>query len=107
MGVGPIKPSEIRAAKRASIPDEVFAAFNEAIARSWDGHQAIVRQDEVTEAIVRAMHIPRDELFRRHLLDVEEAYRADGWDVKYDKPGYNETYHPATYTFTIRRGGSE
>jgi len=106
MTTGPLKPSEIRAAKRATIPDEVFAAFNEAIARAWDGHQATVKQADVVAVIVHAMHIPRDELFRRHLLDVEEAYRADGWDVEYDKPGYNESY-PATYTFKIRRGGSE
>ncbi len=31
-------------------------------------------------------------------LNVEELYRAQGWTVTYDKPGYNESY-PATFTF--------
>lgn len=36
-------------------------------------------------------------LDREH-LDVEDVYRAAGWEVTYDKPGYNETYD-ATFTF--------
>ncbi len=38
------------------------------------------------------------EIYERHLLDVEPSYRAEGWEVEYDKPGYNETYE-ATFTF--------
>ena len=32
-------------------------------------------------------------------MDIESIYRADGWGVYYDKPGYNETY-TATFEFT-------
>lgn len=38
------------------------------------------------------MNISRREVFIMRLLDVEQAYREYGWNVKYDKPGFNESY---------------
>lgn len=38
-------------------------------------------------------------IFKEHLLDFEDVYRNKGWNVKYDKPAYNESYEP-TWTFT-------
>jgi hypothetical protein len=98
--VGPIKPSEVRALKTESIPEKVFEVFNALIAAAWDGRSATVRQDQALTRIAMALDVDTSQVFARHLLDIEESYRAAGWDVHYDKPGYNETYE-ATFRFTL------
>lgn len=96
----PIKPSEVVALKTtAVIPGEVFAAFNEAIARHWDGKVSTFTQDEVVEAIrARIPLTERAWIYQNKWLDVEPSYRAEGWVVEYDKPVFDESYK-ATFTF--------
>ena len=96
---GPLKPSEVRAAKVAALPEEVFTVVNRLIAEAWDGYAATVKQKDLVLALTSALGIDRAEVFRRKLCDFEEAYRLVGWDVEYDKPGYNESYD-ATFSFT-------
>lgn len=43
--------------------------------------------------------MPADEVFKKGWLNVEYLFRAAGWEVQYDKPGYNETYE-AYFTFS-------
>jgi hypothetical protein len=95
---GPISPDEIGQI-RSAIPDEVFDAFNEAIAANWDGHSATIKQYDVATAALaklqqRLPHMTREQMYQEHWLDVEPAYEAKGWHVRYDKPAYNETYPP-------------
>jgi len=90
----PIRPEDVTAAKAAALPDEVTDVFNELIAEAWDGRSAIVMQDDAAEAISERLGISHQEIYDRHLLDVESVYRAAGWGVTYDKPGFNETYRP-------------
>lgn len=94
----PIKPSEVEAKKKENIPKDVFEIFDRLIAKRWDGHQAVVSQDEVVEELVNTLKVERPKVFSEHWLDVEGAYRKAGWIVEFDKPGYNEFY-PATFTF--------
>jgi hypothetical protein len=100
---GPIKPSDMVALKTKTIPEEVFQVFNEAIVAAWDGRGATLMQNRMVAAIVDRLGVCRSEVFDLHLLDVEESYRAAGWNVEYDKPGYNETYE-ASFRFTRASG---
>jgi hypothetical protein len=93
----PVRPSEVVKLKKESIPDEVIEAFNEMIAAHFLGSYACFRQSEVIALIV-AKGLPRGKIFSSGWLDVEDIYRDAGWEVEYDKPGYNESY-PATFTF--------
>ncbi len=103
----PISPSQVGAAKASVFPPEVFQAFNELIARNSVDGCAVVKQDDAVARIAELMgerlhedpQCRRAVAFERHYLDVEDAYRATGWTVEYDKPGYNETYS-ATFTFS-------
>ena len=98
---GPIRPEDVSGQKAAQIPAKVFDVFNQLIARDWNGHSAIVRQDEVVR-LLESEGFDRARIFAEHLLDVESSYRAEGWDVVYDKPGFNESY-PATFQFSKKR----
>jgi len=94
---GPIKPQDVIKAKAATIPDEVFDAFNELIASKWDGRSAHVTQDEAAKLSLTKLksagkHVSRNKLFDNGWLDVEDAYSEAGWNVTYDKPAYNESY---------------
>lgn len=91
---GPISPDDLKDAKH--IPEEVFEVFNDLIRRASNG---VVKQKDVVAAIVQKMGVASERVYREGWLNVEDAYRAKGWDVDYDKPGYNETYD-ATFRFT-------
>ncbi len=92
---GPMSPDEIVAA-RPAIPEQVFEVFNSLIARS-----RFVRQDEVVERLVE-LGFDREQIFSDHMLDVENAYRAKGWNVTYNRPVYNEE-GSASFTFSRKR----
>ena len=103
----PISPNEVAEIVQNSIPGSVFDAFNECIALDWNGRSATVKQEEVIAKIISKFppdsegnpSISRRLIFDKKWLNVEEAYRALGWSVKYDKPGYNESYE-AFFVFT-------
>lgn len=95
---GPITPAEVVKKKREAIPEQVFEAFNGLIARHWDGYEAGFTQDEAVKRITELSALSENQIYEQHYLDVEEAYREAGWDVKYDKPGFNES-GPATFVF--------
>ena len=90
----PIRPEDVAAAKMTDLPEEVIDVFNELIVATWDGRSATVMQDEAAEEIATRLGVSRQEVFDRRLLDVEPIYRAFGWGVCYDKPGFNESYAP-------------
>ena len=97
---GPMKPSEVRAWKTEGIPEPVFEVSNRLIAEAWDGRMAIFAKTLAATLVAKSLSITEQEVYNRHLLNVEESYRAEGWDVEYDRPAYNETYD-ATFTFKI------
>lgn len=87
----PISPNEVGGVQRDNIPAEVFEAVNKLIAKKWTGSSATVKQEEILDALGE-FGIWRDHAFDRGYLNFEEAYREQGWEVEYDKPGYNESY---------------
>ena len=101
---GPIKPSEVVSLKERVTPEQVFEAFNETIAKHWTGHSSRFGQDEIIAAIESKMveQNIRRRIFDEHWMDVEPIYRAAGWDVEYNKPGYNESYE-ANWTFEKKK----
>jgi hypothetical protein len=97
----PIKPSEVANIRNANIPEFVFSAFNELIAKNFSGKQALVMQNSAISLIIALSPEPisREKIFAERWLDVENAYEQAGWKVVYDKPAYNESYE-ANFTFS-------
>lgn len=91
---GPIKPDEVVSAKRAAIPEFVYDVFNALITEHWDGRVAKVLQEDAQTGIAALCRVSDSEVLKRGWLDIEAIYAEAGWVVKYDKPGYNETYEP-------------
>lgn len=100
---GPIKPECVEALQVSIIPEAVFEVFNKLIAKNWDGvSTADVTQEEAVTGVCEALGIDRSTAYGQGLLNVEAAYRAAGWIVKYEKPGYNEVWAPR-FIFTRPR----
>ena len=94
----PIKPSEVMTAKKEHLPEIVFNVINSQIAKNWDGKQAIVQYPVVVNVLDSSEKFSLENIHKM-LVGIEEIYESEGWTVKYDKPGYNESYMP-TWTFT-------
>jgi hypothetical protein len=106
--VKPLSASTITEQKLSSIPDEIIESVNALILNRWTGLKAQIMQKEIVEEYVRLKKNVgderesqdiRDEIFKKHWLDIEEIYRQEGWDVKYDRPGFDENYE-AFFVFT-------
>lgn len=102
--IKPITPQEVDQKKSESIPDFVYEAFNELIVENWNGSRSLVIQDDVVDRIIenvaeRGCKVSRNHIFDECWLNIEDAYRKVGWDVKYDKAAYCES-HKAFFTFS-------
>lgn len=107
----PISPGEAKKLKAHLIPTFMYQAVNELLVARYDDHAACVIKE--TELLERAYNrwkqqetnVPETfETFKRmvydrHWLDFEDAYKQQGWNVIYDRPGYDETYG-AFYKFS-------
>ena len=102
----PLRPNDFKKAKaEREFPPYVFAAFNNVITRNItdSGFARVTQEEALVEVQTCAFHkhgveLTRNQIYDQHLLDVEEAYRAQGWKVEYDKPAYCESYS-AFFTF--------
>jgi|CXWL01.1.fsa_nt_gi hypothetical protein len=103
--IKPISPDDVAGKKAATIPDVVFEAINDLIVKNWAGTRATILQSKIVESILnRDDAITEKSIFEHRWLDIEDIYREAGWDVKYDKPAYNESY---SATFIFKKVGKE
>lgn len=108
MSVKPITPTEAAVYHVTHIPDEVIAAVNKLLAARSPKSRITILQDEVIEEALKLFEqngkdIPsRDEFYKKNWLDFEPIYRKAGWNVYYDKPGYNESYK-ASFEFCTNK----
>lgn len=98
--VRPIRPDEVSDLKEEKIPKEVLEIFNDLIVENYSDGHAVVRQDDVVSRLIE-LGMVKGDIFKKGWLNIEELYESQGWIVKYDKPGYNETGY-ATFTFDKR-----
>lgn len=77
-------------------------AFNELIAKNFDGTSSKFTQNEVVSAILNSLDVDRPTIFARHYLDVEPIYEAVGWDVSFEK----NPYATGASEFTFRKRAS-
>jgi hypothetical protein len=82
----PLSPQEVNKA----IPDYVIAVVNELIEENYRPRGFTFTSAEVKRRVLLRMDegVPFDQRW----LDFEPVFRKNGWNVEYDKPGYNESY---------------
>lgn len=97
--IKPISPAEITGKKRGIIPDRVINCWNTLIAEHWDGSCSEIELQEARSRVRLAMDFSESQEIPDLWLNIEDIYRAEGWIVEFDKPGFNESYK-AKYIFS-------
>lgn len=97
--IKPISPDEVK--EGVAFPSVVIESFNRILQEKTVNGEARFTQDEVI-ALMVGRGLERSRIFSEGLLNVEDIYRATGWEVYYDKPGYNESY-PAYFIFRKKK----
>lgn len=91
MSVRPLRPDEVQ--KLKVIPDYVIEAVNNIIVKKYAKSGFVFKLQDVVDYIVQHnSEITPEHLYANKHLDFEDVYRAQGWEVEFDNPGYNETY---------------
>ncbi len=101
MSIKPMSPEEVTTYQLESFPPEVIDTVNMLISENFFNGSAVVKQDELLEAL-QAKGLDRGEIFKRGWLNIEGMYRSIGWKVTYDKPGYNESGR-ACFIFEVKK----
>jgi hypothetical protein len=97
----PVSPEELR--KSATGHPTVIQAINELLTESGQTNDITLLQKDILARIVKLdKKLTSKHVFDKHLLDIEDVYRAQGWKVEYDKPGWNETHYEPTFTFRAK-----
>jgi hypothetical protein len=104
----PFTPQEAEKAKVVrELPEAVIRVFNELIAEDFDGGYATVYQEIAVAKIAEAMGCTEADVYSNLWVNVEDAYRARGWKVEYDRPiGWAGETFKAHWTFTKKRSRS-
>ena len=89
MAVKPFSPGDAEKANAESIPDEILNAVNKALTKSAGKGCTIKQEDLVVEAV--AAGLDHAAIYANGWLEFESLYRLNGWEVTYDKPGFNES----------------
>jgi hypothetical protein len=90
--VSPYSPAQAKEERAQTTPAAVITVVNELLAQRSENQRITITQEEVVEALIERFIIPRENIFLNYMLNFESAYRANGWNVEYDKPGWNESY---------------
>lgn len=98
MAIKPILPNEVQEVKNSMIPEGIIKIFNDLIVMKWNGYAASFTQDEAVKLCEEA-GFNMKQVYANKWLDIEPLYRSLGWNVKWDKPGYNDSYS-AHWEFT-------
>jgi hypothetical protein len=102
--VKPFTPDDAKKHKAEWLPNEVIESVNELLAKNFrDGTITIKQKDLEAQILTKMPHLVSKDLYDRNYLDIEESFRQSGWDVHYDKPGYDESYD-AYFEFKPKRG---
>ena len=105
--VEPVTPAELNSNLKSVFPAYVVEAFNNLIKSNFRGgvNSFDITQEEAVNEIINVAKsdkydtkVTRDTIFKSKWLDIEILFAKFGWLVKYDQPGYNETYK-GFYTF--------
>ena len=94
----PISPGDMAGLEGTFVPDEVIEATNQLIAEKWNGYSATILMSELCERARTIMQIPNRN-FKSKELDIKYVFRKAGWDVEFNRPGFNEAY-AANWVFT-------
>lgn len=93
--VEPIKPKDIMDNLDDIIHPAIIKAVNYILREQYRGSAVTIKQKDITsKAMEFCPELTSKEIFEKKHMDFESIFEKAGWKVRYDKPGYNESYEP-------------
>lgn len=91
--VEPFTPEQAKTEKRNRLHPKMINAVNELLAEEYrEGGTITIAQEKIIKRFLsKVPGMTRKIIFDEKHLDIEPAFEKAGWDVFYDKPGYNES----------------
>ena len=100
--VRPIQPHQITGQRERDAFNAVIEVVNELLQRKMRGNLAVILQREIVDALIARGYSEADIRTNR-LLDFESVYEANGWEVVYNKPGFNENNYEPRFEFKAKK----
>lgn len=103
---GPITPEEAKRRHLAEfVPDEVYEVIDDLLVERYGMSIKISQKEVITKALEKMQSdgtsVPQEDFFTNHWLDIEPAYEARGWSVKFRKPDYGEMDFEPYWLFSV------
>lgn len=90
-GVKPYTPEEAVQHQITQIPDVVFEAVNRLLAKQALSSRIVIQKPDLIEEIRKLDGPDAQELYANKWLDIELAYRLNGWSVQYESPDWGSS----------------
>ena len=100
--VNAITPKEIIDNLDEVILPVVIQAVNNLLKTKFRGKSVTIKSKEIIAEIKRLGGPSSKVLYDTNQMDFEPIFRVFGWEVSYDRPGYNESYD-SYYEFTPKK----
>ena len=102
----PITPGEVKRRHFAEfVPDEIYEVIDDLLAERYGTSIKITQKEVIAKALEKMQmdgtSVPQEDFFTNHWLDIEPAYEAQGWSVKYRSPDYGEMSFDAYWLFSV------
>ena len=106
MSAVPITPEEAKKHHLAEfVPDEVYEVIDGLLVERYGVSIKITQKEVIAKALERMQadgtSVSREDFFTNHWLDIEPAYEAQDWSVKYRSPDYGEMNFDAYWLFSV------
>jgi hypothetical protein len=97
--IKPLRPEEAIGRREQLFPPQVIESFNELIAQNCvNGNSRVLKKDIISLMIEKGLN--ENEIYKKHWLDVEEIYENNGWNVRYAKPGPEDSNSESYFVFS-------
>ena len=102
----PITPGEAKRRHLAEfVPDEIYEVIDDLLAKRYGTSIKITQKEVIAKALekmqVDGTSVSQKDFFTNHWLDIESAYEAQGWSVKFCAPSYGEMDFDAYWLFSV------
>lgn len=87
------------------VPDEVYEVIDNLLAERYGTSIKISQKEVIAKALEKMQSdgtsVPQEDFFTNHWLDIEPAYEAQGWSVKFRAPDHGEMDFEPYWLFSV------
>ena len=101
--IKPLSPDEV--AQTVIAHPGIIKVVNELLRLRYrtGGTATILQKDIMSAFLAENEGYTKEQVYEEKLMDFEAAFERVGWNVSYDKAGYNEAHYEPSFKFSKRK----